>query len=402
MEYLDVSSVEGAMDVAKPRLLFLVNEDWYFWSHRLDLARATRDAGWEVLVASRVGSCRQRIENEGFTFLPIRLKRRSWNPLREFAALIELVSYYRRKRPNIVHHVAMKPVLYGSLAARLACVSGVVNAFGGLGYLFTADGWRVKLLRMVVMRALRFVFRLTDARVIFQNDEDCQQLVDAGVVRRTHAIIIRGAGVDLSKFTPCPEKDGTPMVVLASRMLWDKGIGEFIEAARLLKEQGHHATCVLVGRVDEENQRSISSAQLFAWQEEGIVSWWGHRDDMPHVFGLAHIVVLPTYYGEGVPKVLLEAAACGKPIVATQMRGCRDIVRNGDNGFLVPPRDASALAQAITTLLRNPSLRQQMGNYGRRLVEEKFSSERVANETLALYHELLGNLHVSVQSTNLS
>ena len=371
------------------RLLFLVNEDWYFLSHRLDLARAARDAGWEVIVASRVQQCGAQIRNEGFKLLPLRLKRNSWHPLREVAAIMELIRYYKCERPTVVHHVAMKPVLYGSLAARITSVSAVVNAFGGLGYLFATDGWHIKLLRAVVVRALHLVCTLSKARVVFQNKEDCEQLVGAGVVQSSCATIIRGSGVDLSRFRPRPERDGIPVVILASRMLWDKGIGEFIEAARHIKARGKQVTFALVGRVDKENPRSISSTQLFVWHEEGVISWWGYQDDMPYVFELAHIVVLPTFYSEGVPKVLLEAAACGRPIVATQMRGCRDIVHDGENGLLIPPRDSVALAHAIEMLLQNPALRCYMGNCGRRLVEKEFSSDRVANETLALYRALL-------------
>ncbi len=374
---------------ARPRLLLLVTEDWYFWSHRLDLARAARDAGIEVLVATRVQHHGELIAGEGFKLFPIRLLRQSRDPLRELVSIIELVNLYRHERPHIVHHIAMKPVLYGSWAARLSRVPAVVNTFAGLGFTFISNDQQVRLFRSAIGRALRWALALPRARVIFQNGEDREQLVRAGIVRENQAVIIRGSGVNISKFVPRPEENGDFLVVLPARMLWDKGVGEFVEAAKLLHEWGVRAKCVLVGRLDKQNPASIPESQLDEWQKDGVVEWWGHQEDMPGVLASAHIVILPSYR-EGLPRVLLEAAACARPIVATDVPGCREIVRHGDNGFLVPPKNPQALARAIAVLVQDPALRARMGARGRAMVESCFTAEQVARETLAVYQELLG------------
>lgn len=373
----------------QPRVLFLITEDWYFWSHRLDLARAAREAGMEVLVATRVQDHGARIEQEGFRLIPIRLRRRSRQPVHEIGTILEIVRLYRRERPDIVHHVALKPILYGSIAARLASIPAVVNAFAGLGYAFIADGQSARLLRTLIGWALRWALALPRSRVIVQNDADRELLTRAGIVPPSLVSVIRGAGVDTAVFAPSPEPYGTPVVLLASRMLWDKGVGEFVEAIRLLKARGLELKAALVGMVDEDNPACIPEAQLRAWQASGVVEWWGHRDEMPSVLASAHVVVLPSYR-EGLPKVLLEAAACARPIVATDVPGCRDVVRHGENGLLVPPRDARALAEAIGQLVQDRPMRARMGACGRALVEKEFSSERIAQDTLAVYRELLG------------
>jgi glycosyltransferase involved in cell wall biosynthesis len=373
----------------KPRLLLLVTEDWYFWSHRLDLARAVRDAGYEVFVATRLKDHGKRIEDEGFRLLPIRLLRRNRRPLRELLAVFELARLYRRVGPDIVHHVAMKPILYGSWAARIARVPAVVNAFAGLGHVFSAAGLGTKLMRFFLKPALKSALALPCSRVVFQNAEDAEELIRAGVVSPRQAAVIPGSGVDVSKFIPSPEAKEEPLVILASRMLWDKGIGEFIEAIRLLTEDRLRAKYALVGMIDRENPRHIAESQLIDWQKAGLAEWWGYRDDMRQVLGAAHIVVLPTYYGEGLPKVLLEAAACARPIIATNTRGCTAIVRDGENGLLVPPKDPQALAQAISTLVSDPALRARMGARGREIVVKEFAADRISRITLDLYKELL-------------
>lgn len=373
----------------KPRLLFLVTEDWYFWSHRLDLARAAKHAGMEVLIATRVRDYGKRIEDEGFRLIPIRMSRGSRNPMREVAAVLHVLCLYRRERPDLVHHVAMKPMLYGSIAARLVGIPAVVNAFAGLGYAFIADHKSARVLRFLIERALRWALALPRSRVIVQNHTDREQLVQAGIAHPSQVAVIRGAGVDTRIFSSTPEPDGTPVVLLASRMLWDKGVGEFVEAIRLLKARGLDFKGVLVGMVDEDNPACIPQERLRSWQTEGVVEWWGHKDDMPRVLASAHIVVLPSYR-EGFPKVLLEAAACARPIVATDVPGCREIVQHGVNGLLVPPRDAKALAEAIATLTQDCAMRLRMGTCGREIVRHEFSAEQVARETLDVYRELLG------------
>jgi len=372
----------------RPRLLYLITEDWYFRLHWIGLARAARDAGFEVLLAMRVQEHGLEIRGQGFKLFPINLLRRSVNPIREFLAVIELARLYRAEKPDLVYHVAVKPILYGSLAARLAGIPSVINVFAGLGYTYTSDEWKARLFRLLLKFGLNAACNSSGSIAVFQNEEDQAQLVRDHAVRRSHTRVIRGTGVDTDRFRPTSEESGDPVILLPCRMLWDKGVGEFLEAARLVKRQKPRVRFVLVGRCDEENPASIQSVQLHRWQEEGAIEWWGHRSDMPAVLGHAAVVVLPSYR-EGLPVSLLEAAACGKPIVATDVPGCRDVVRHRVNGLLVPPKNPTALAEAIAVLLENPGLRNELGRRGRDIVVKEFSSTLVTRQTLALYDELL-------------
>jgi glycosyltransferase involved in cell wall biosynthesis len=366
------------------KLLFVVTEDWYFVSHRLPLAVAAQKAGFDVAVATRVGEYGETIRAAGIRLIPLGLSRRRGNPLREVAVLARL---YRRECSAIVHHVALKPVLYGALAARLAGVPHVVNAIAGLGWLFTSSGLAARTVRPMMCRLLAWLLGAPNSRTIVQNPDDFGLLIKMGVPK-DRLRLIRGAGVDTEVFTPALESPPESVTVLFSaRMLWDKGVGEFVEAARLLTQTGVCARFVLAGDPDPGNPASVPVAALRAWHGENGVEWWGHRDDMPAVFHTAHIACLPSYR-EGLPKVLLEAAACGLPIVTTDAPGCREIVRDGDNGFLVPVRDTQGLALALRSLIDNVALRAKMGQRAREIVLAEFSQEQVIEETLAVYQEL--------------
>ena len=371
----------------KARILFFITEDWYFWSHRLPIARAVRDAGFEVLIATRVHQHKERIEKEGFKLIPISLGRRNKNIIKGIFSILEIIRIYRREKPHIVHHVAIKPVLYGSWAARIAGVPGVVNALAGLGFIFVAQGWKTSVLRRLVVFAYRSAFSAKNAFGIFQNPEDLKLFVNAGVVKSEKAALIRGSGVDISHFIHLPEPAGIPTIVLASRMLWDKGVGELVDAARILNKDGIKCCMILVGNPDPENPASIPEETLHRWHSEGIIEWWGHKDDMPEVFAKSNIVVLPSYR-EGLPKVLLEAASCGRAIVATDVPGCREIVQHNENGLLVPPHDSKALANALKVLIKDPELRAKMGAKGREIVEAEFSEEIVVKQTMEVYKKI--------------
>lgn len=372
---------------ARRKLLFLVTEDWYFCSHRLPPARAAQAAGYDVVVATRVERKGTEILAEGFRLVPIGLRRRSRNPFREVAAIIEIARVYRRERPDVVHHVAIKPVLYGSLAALLVRRPGVVNALAGMGFLFTSSSRLAMVIRTVVSQVFRVLLNAGRNVLILQNPDDVAMLVSGGLVASTRVRLIRGSGVDIRRFHPMPEPDGAPVVMLASRMLWDKGVGEFMAAASALRARGVAARFVLVGDGDADNPASIPDEQLKAWHDSGLAECWGRCDDMPAAFAQAHIVCLPSYR-EGLPKVLLEAAACARPLVATDVPGCREIVRHGENGLLVPLRDAASLAAAIEQLLGDPALRLSMGEKGRKMVESEFSEAQVAQQTLTVYREM--------------
>jgi Glycosyltransferase len=307
----------------------------------------------------------------------------------ELGTLWGLFRLYRKLKPELVHHVTIKPVMYGGIAAHMARVPAVISAVTGLGYVFIARGFASSLLRASVKAMYRLALAHPRGRVIFQNPDDRAMFLKAGLVDEASAVMIRGSGVDMKRFAPTPQLEGTPLVVFASRMLWDKGVGEFVEAARCLKAEGVDARFVLVGNPDPGNPAAVSVAQIESWQKERTVEWWGCREDMPQVFSQTHVVCLPSAYGEGVPKVLIEAAASGRPIVATDAPGCREIVRHGENGLLVPIQNAHALALGLRQLIEAPELRRRMGAKGRRLAESEFAVERVIAQTLAVYRELL-------------
>ena len=378
----------GTLTRARPKILYLVTEDWYFCSHRLPIARAARDAGFEVVVATRVQSHGEKILDEGFRLVPLRWRRRSLNPWRETRVLVDLVKIYRRERPDVVHHVALKPAVYGSLAARVCRTPSVVNTVAGLGYVFTSRQTKAAALKPLLRLAFRFLFNRPNVRLIVQNPDDGEALARFCRVRPEQTVLIRGSGVDLSRFVPMPEPAGAPNVTLVSRMLWDKGVGELVEAARRLRESGDAIRVTLVGSPDPENPASIPESQLKTWQREGLVDWLGYREDILNVWADTTIAALPTYR-EGVPKTLIEAAACARPIIATDVPGCREIVKSGENGFLVPARDAGALVDAIRRLARDPELRRRMGAKGREHAANGFSEETVVEQTMAVYNSLV-------------
>lgn len=373
-----------------PKIIFLITEDWYFCSHRLSLAIIAKKAGFDVIVATRITKLKKYIEDSGVRVIPLhRLKRSNLSPISEFLALIEICAMFRREKPDLVHLVALKPVIYGSLAAKMLGVPARVNALGGLGFVFSSERLVARLLRPFLLLMLRFVFNDRRSRLILQNPDDIRLLVDKGRVDSCGVRLIRGAGVDLNCYVPRDLPAGVPIVMLASRMLWDKGVGEFVHAAIRMKAKGIDARFVLVGEPDTENPSSVPREQLIEWHATGVVEWWGYCSDMPKALSESTIVCLPTYYGEGVPKVLIEAMACGRPIVTTDMPGCKDLIMERTNGLLVKPRDSVGLAESLSELVLDRSLCQRMGLEGRRIAENEFSLKKVTEETLAIYGELL-------------
>lgn len=373
--------------MTKKKLLYLVTEDWYFVSHRLALAAAAREAGYDVTVVTNVAKHGDVIRNAGLKLIPIDFDRSGLNPLRDGATIAKLAAIYRREKPDVVHHVAMKPVLYGSIAARASQVPRVVNAIMGLGYVFTSESTKAKSLRPAVRAALRAALSSKQSRIIVQNRDDRAQLIASQLANAEAINLIRGSGVDMSAFSTSPPPAGRPRVVLPARLLRDKGVAEFIEAARLLKRDGVDAEFVLAGAPDPLNPASLTQSEIDAYVREGTVTALGWRDDMAAVFASATIVCLPSYR-EGLPKALLEAAASARPIVTTDVPGCREIVQHGVNGLLVPARDAHALAAALHRLIADPVLRARLGSAGRALVEAEFTLPRIIAETLAVYAEV--------------
>lgn len=369
-------------------LLFFVSEDAYFESHRLPLALAARDAGLRVVLVTRCSDRGARLRELGIEVIPLEIDRGSVNPLRDLALLYRLCVIYRRIRPDVVHHVAMKPVIYGSLAARVIGIHRVVNALAGLGFVFSSSAPKARLLRPLVRLLLRFVLAAPGSRLILQNRDDQAMFAHEGLCPADQIRRVPGVGVDLQHFIAQPEPDGPVRIVLPARMLADKGVAEFVEAAGLLRERGLEAECILAGGTDSQNPAAISEKQLRAWHDAGLVSWLGHCADMPAVLAACHIVCLPSYR-EGLPKALLEACASGRPIVTTDVPGCRDVVCNEVNGLLARVRDAADLADKLARLIVDPELRRRMGATGRARAELNFSSTRSAEQTLDIYRELI-------------
>jgi glycosyltransferase involved in cell wall biosynthesis len=373
----------------RPKIIYAVTEDWYFCSHRLPMALAAQELGWEVVVATRVDRHGDEIRRHGFRLVDWRLDRRSAHPAREARAVLQLLALYRRERPDLVHHVAMKPVVYGALAARLAGVPAVLNALAGLGAAFIAPSRLARQRRRALLAVFRRLLDRRGSRLLVQNDDDRALFLGAGVVTPERVALIAGSGVDTDRFAPSPEPAGVPVAVLAGRMLWDKGVGEAVEAARLLRDRGIALRIALVGRPDPANPRSIPEATLRGWVEAGLVEWWGQRDDMAAVWREAAIGLLPSYR-EGMPKSLLEAAACGRPLVATDVPGCRALVTPGVDGLLVPPRDPTALAAALAELAASPARRATLGAAARQAAVERFSDRVIRRQIQALYRDMLG------------
>ena len=375
---------------AKPKLLFLVAEDWYFCSHRLSLAVAAVEAGFEVSVVTRVNQHADVILAAGLTLIPLQRMRRSGaNPLKELASLGEIWRIYHRAKPDLAHHVGLKPVVYGSIVAHLSGVSGVVNALAGLGFVFSSGRILARVLRPTVKRVLSCLLNRRNSRVIVQNERDFDVLTKAVGIASRDVRLIRGAGVDLRLYGEHPPTVQPPLVVLVARMLWDKGVGDFVEAATRIRSTGVPARFALVGVPDPENPTSVPERQLRTWHDSGFVEWWGYRADIPGVLAMASICCLPTFYGEGVPKALIEAMASSRAIVTTDIPGCRELVADGRNGILVAPRDVAALSSALEVLIRDPERCRQMGTAGRTMVEQSLSLDQVLKETLTLYAELM-------------
>ena len=375
----------------RPRLLFLVTEDWYFWAHRLALARAARDAGYEVVVATRVGAFGERIRAEDFRLEPLSWVRGSRNPLRLLAETFAVMRLYRRLRPDLVHHVSLKPILVGSIAALFRPGLARVNAVTGLGYVFTSRARNARLLAAGLTGVLRLLLNRPASAVLVENSDDRQTVIRRFRVAEAAVVLTRGSGVDLGRFRPLPPPDNgaRPVVACAARMLWSKGIGDLVEASRILTDRGVPHRLLLAGRPDPENPESVSAAQLSQWARADGIEWLGHVEDVAAVWAEADIAVLASAR-EGLPLSLAEAAACGRPLVATDVPGCRDIVQPGENGLLVPPHDPPALADALERLLTDAPLRQGMGRRSLEAIHDGFSAQAVNALTLNVYRDLLG------------
>lgn len=349
---------------------------------------AAIDEGYQVALLSRFSSHRNIIKDSGIKVFDWSLNRGSKNLLLELRAVLEVVSAIKQFQPNLLHAVAIKPVLYSAIASSITGVKSRVFALGGLGFIFSSQKSFARFVKPLLVIAFRVLLGGKKSCLILQNPEDRSVFLSAKVMHPDKIRLISGAGVDTNFFLPKSLPEGIPLVVLPARMLWDKGVGEFVDVARVLNVWGINARFALVGTTDPHNPESVPDEQLNHWVEEGVIEWWGWREDMSEVYRQATIVCLPTYR-EGLPKSLLEAASCGRPIVAYDVPGCREIVLDGKNGFLVPFKDGQALHKIIRKLLEDSKLCSRMGKLGRELVVKKFSQERIAEETKLVWKEVL-------------
>jgi glycosyltransferase involved in cell wall biosynthesis len=371
------------------RLLFVVNVDWFFLSHRLPIALAAKQAGHEVHVATTITDRLAELQSHGFHLHPLGLRRGHAGLLAELGMSFELWRLFRQVKPDLVHLVTIRPVILGGLAARLAGVPAVLAAIAGLGHVAVDRGLRARLRRWLVGGLYRLALGGRVVKVIFQNDNDRSCLQRLVGLAAGQCELIRGSGVPLDSFVPRPLPEGVPVVVMACRLIADKGVWEFIAAARQLKLAGREFRACLVGSIDPDNPTSLTAVELESIRTEGVVELWGERADMPQVYAASSLVVLPSSYGEGLPKVLIEAAACGRAIITTDHPGCRDAVLPGVSGVLVPPRDPVALAKAIDALLMDREVCGSMGQAGRRLAEQEFDLDAVVARHLEIYRSLL-------------
>ena len=371
------------------KLLFVVNVDCFFVSHRLPIALQAMKEGYEVHLVCAMTNRADYLNKLGIIVHPLSFSRSGKSVISEFITIIKLYRLIKQINPDLLHLITIKPVLYGGIVARLTNVPSVVSAISGLGFLFVQRaGLSANLLRRLTLLLYRLAMGHANQRVIFQNPIDRDALIDSGGIRKDKVRMIRGSGVDLNDYFMVSETDGIPVVVMASRLLKDKGVIEFIEVAKTLKSKGVEAHFQLVGEPDPGNPESFTMDQVKSWQNDGVVEYLGYRKDIAHIFSQAHIIVLPSYR-EGLPRVLIEAAACGRAVVTTDVPGCRDAIEPYVSGLLVSARDTESLAQAVEKLILDEALRQQMGKAGRNLAEREFGIEKVVANHLSIYQELI-------------
>jgi glycosyltransferase involved in cell wall biosynthesis len=372
----------------KRRILFVVNDPAFFVSHRMAIALKVRAMGWDTHVATKPGIAVEEITAQGLTHHPLPLDRSGRNPLKEWVLFWAILRLFRSLKPDLVHLVTIKPVLYGGIAARIARVPSVVVAVSGLGFIFMAQGARARLARWLVTSLYRLALGKRNLAAIFQNTDDRDTLIAAGALSCDKACIIRGSGVDLSLYRAREEPSGdTFIVAMAARLLNDKGVREFVRAAEIIEQRKLPVRFRLIGDIDPGNPTSVSQQELDAWRQAGTVELMGYRRDIADIFADSNIVVLPSYR-EGLPKVLVEAAACGRAVVTTDVPGCRDAIEPDVTGLLVPVQDAVALADAIERLIKDDDLRKQFARQGTALAQREFGIDKIVDAHLQIYRRL--------------
>ncbi|MFK4000681.1 glycosyltransferase family 4 protein [Psychrobacter namhaensis] len=369
------------------KILYIVNEPWFFLSHRLPIAVAAQEQGYTVHVATKGGAAVQEILEKGFIHHEISLSRNGSSIPSELTSLLNIWQLINKVEPDVLHLVTIKPVLYGGIASRFTSVKKVVAAVSGLGTLFLATGAKAEIKRKLGVGLYHCALRSNKTTVILQNPDDKQLLVDLKAVKAEQTILIRGSGIDLSAFQAFPESlMGTPVVTFAARLLFDKGLAEYIKAIKLLNEKGVVANYQIVGDLDLGNSTSATAKNIEEWQSIPNLEVLGYHKNMSSVFRDTNLVVLPSYR-EGLPKVLIEAAACGRAVITTDVPGCRDAIEANKTGLLVPVKNSTELANAIEKLVTDSKLRVEMGIAGRQLAEREFAIEKVVDQHLSIYQQ---------------
>jgi len=368
------------------RLLYVVNEDFAFLLNRLPMARAARDAGFEVHVATNVNNGAKAIEAEGFILHAIPFRRGGLSPFVTIPTLLAIRRLERSIKPSVVHHSGLQCCVYGAMAA-FGENFPMVNAITGLGYIFTSASWRTRLLRQGMKWLLPRLLNRKHSCVLVQNPDDRAALF-ALRIKPDQLTLIPGSGVDTDALTPLPEPEGPITVGFAGRLLVDKGIRTLVAAHSLLREQGHGFDLIIAGNPDPANPTSVSLDEVAQWARRPGITWLGHIDNIMELWQRCHVAVLPSYYGEGLPGSLMEAAACGRPLIATDAPGCREIVLDDQTGLLVPIEKPAALAQAIARLAASAQLRKRYGEAARHLVVDRLSAKIIGDLIVQLYDKL--------------
>jgi len=385
------------------KIAFFANTDWYLYNFRLASALRLLSLGMEVVMISPPGEFGERFANHGIRWLTLPMDRACLNPLRETWLLAQLARLLQREHPDLLHNFTLKCAVYGALAARVASVPAIVNAVAGLGYVFTADQLKARMLRPLVIALMRCTLACGNSRIILQNPDDAESLASFGLAAPGKIRLIRSSGVDTTRFRPIEREEDSdrPLrVLLAARLLWEKGIREYVDAAALLRQQGRRMELLLAGMPDAGNPRSVMRHEVEAWHSEGLVRWLGHVEDMAQLLGQVDVLALPSYYREGVPRSLIEGAACGLALVTTGLPGCREVVtEHGVDGLRVEPRCARSLARALASLDDDRRLLRRLGQQARERALRHFDERIVIQSTIDVYGELLGMEPVEVAAT---
>ena len=370
------------------KIVFVVNNLDFLISHRIDVCRHLLEQGFEVHVICPANHTVSKFSDLGLIFHELDFGRDRLNPVSETKAVVRLVALFNDIQPDLVHLITIKPYIYGGIAARISKVPSVVSAVAGLGILFSSEELKYRFLRLLLFPLFKLAFGHKNQFVIFQNWSDSDALIKWGIIDQSKVKIIRGSGVDLKNFPFVAESARTPVISFAARLLIDKGVEVFVEASKILRHRNVVAEFWLIGEPDKGNRNSVSDAQLKQWHQAGLVELLGFREDIPSLFSQSNIVTLPSFYGEGLPKVLVEAAACGRVVITTDHPGCRDAIEPNSTGVLVPIKNAEALADAIQDLMDNPDKRRSMGKAGRALAEKEFSIQKIVMQHMDIYQEL--------------